>query len=92
MKVRDVMNVQPITIQADDAISEAAKVLRENKISGMPVLDGEKVVGIVSESDLCAFLAVSDEGEGSLWLPALLRSLRFLPRFCEEREDALQHR
>jgi CBS domain-containing protein len=70
MKVRDVMNVKPITVQADDAISEAARVLRENKISGMPVLDGEKLVGIVSESDLLRLLAVSEEGEGSLWLPS----------------------
>ena len=70
MKVRDIMNVKPITVQADDPISQAAKVLRENKISGMPVLDGEKLVGVVSESDLLRLLAVPEGGEGSLWLPS----------------------
>ncbi len=68
MKVRDVMNVKPITVQADDPVSEAARKLRENKISGMPVLDGERLVGIVSESDLLRLLSV--EEEGSLWLPS----------------------
>jgi CBS domain-containing protein len=69
MLVREVMNVHPITVQADDSVSEAARRLRENKISGMPVLEGERLVGIVSESDLLKLLAV-DEEEGSLWLPS----------------------
>jgi CBS domain-containing protein len=69
MKVRDVMNVKPITVQADDLVSEAARKLRENKISGMPVLDGERLVGIVSESDLLRLLSVEEE-EGGLWLPS----------------------
>ncbi len=68
MKVRDVMNVKPITVQSDDPVSEAARKLRENKISGMPVLDGERLVGIVSESDLLRLLSV--EEEGGLWLPS----------------------
>lgn len=69
MKVRDVMNVKPISIQADRSVSEAARILRENKISGMPVLDGERLVGIVSESDLLRLLSVQEDS-GSLWLPS----------------------
>lgn len=69
MKVRDVMNVMPVTVQAEAPVSEAAGLLRKNKISGMPVLDGEKLVGIVSESDLLRLLSV-EEDEGSLWLPS----------------------
>lgn len=69
MLVREVMNVHPITVKAEDSVSEAARRLRENKISGMPVLDGERLVGIVSESDLLKLLSVEEEG-GSLWLPS----------------------
>ena len=69
MKVRDVMNVMPVTVQAEAPVSEAARLLRENKISGMPVLDGEKLVGVVSESDLLRLLSV-EEKEGGLWLPS----------------------
>ncbi len=50
-------------------MGDASKAMRANKISGMPVLDGEKVVGVVSESDLLKLLSV-DEKEGSLWLPS----------------------
>jgi len=70
MKVRDVMNVMPVTVQASAKVSDAARLLRENRISGMPVLDGERLVGVVSESDLLRLLSVQDESEGNLWLPS----------------------
>ena len=69
MMVSEVMNIHPITVQADDSVGEAARRLRENKISGMPVLEGERLVGIISESDLLKLLAVEEE-EGNLWLPS----------------------
>jgi len=69
MKVRDVMNVMPVTVQADAQVSEAARLLREHRISGLPVLDGEKLVGVVSESDLLHLLSVEEE-QGGLWLPS----------------------
>ena len=70
MKVRDVMNVMPVSVQASANVSEAARLLKEVMISGVPVLDGERLVGIVSESDLLRLLSVEDESEGSLWLPS----------------------
>jgi CBS domain-containing protein len=69
MKVREVMNRSPITCQANDTVGDAARILRENKISGIPVLDGEKLVGVVSESDLLKLLSQEEDG-GSLWLPS----------------------
>ncbi len=62
------MNVKPITAQVTDTVADAAKVMRKHKISGMPVLDGERLAGIVSESDLLRLLAT--EEEGTLWLPS----------------------
>ena len=69
MKVRDIMTVRPIVCQADDTVSEAANLLRKHKISGMPVLDGEELAGIISESDLLRLLAVEKDA-GGLWLPS----------------------
>jgi len=73
MLVRDVMNPDPVACQATDAVSEAAKLLKRNDISGMPVLEGTKLVGVVSESDLLKLL--SAEEEGGLWLPSPLEIL-----------------
>ncbi len=73
MKVRDVMKTEPVACQARDAVSDAVKLLKRNEISGMPVLDGEELVGVVSESDLLKMLSTEDEG--GLWLPSPLEIL-----------------
>jgi CBS domain-containing protein len=73
MLVRDVMNPEPVACQATDAVSEAVKLLKRNNISGMPVLEDDRLVGLVSESDLLKMLSAHDEG--GLWLPSPLEIL-----------------
>ncbi|MDG6256490.1 MAG: CBS domain-containing protein [Methanomicrobiaceae archaeon] len=71
MKVKDVMTPSPLTVPADATVSEAAAILRKNRIGGLPVMDGETIVGIVTETDILSLL---DTGEISddLWLPSPL--------------------
>ncbi len=46
------MTPQPWTIRADAKMSQAHRVMREHKIRHLPVLDGGKLIGIVTERDL----------------------------------------
>ena len=73
MLVRDVMNPEPVACQTTDAVSDAVKLLKRNNISGMPVLEGERLAGVVSESDLLKMLSADEEG--GLWLPSPLEIL-----------------
>jgi CBS domain-containing protein len=51
--VADVMTHNPVTVNPQTALKEAIKLLAENKISGLPVVDeGGKLVGVISETDL----------------------------------------
>lgn len=53
MKVKDIMTREVVTVLPEASIEEIAKVLVENKISGVPVVDDVgNLVGIVSEGDL----------------------------------------
>jgi acetoin utilization protein AcuB len=53
VKVGDIMSRKPITIPEDYTIEEAAEVLRNNRISGAPVLDGEgRLTSVISQNDL----------------------------------------
>lgn len=52
LKVRKHRPGQLITIDQDALVGQAAVLLREHKIGGLPVMDGEDVVGIVTESDI----------------------------------------
>lgn len=47
-----VMNKPVLSISANADIVEAVRLLKDRKISGLPVLEGGKVIGIISESDI----------------------------------------
>lgn len=71
MLVKDVMTPEPVTIQADANVSEAASILRKRRIGGIPVMEGERLVGIVTETDLLSLLDVGELSD-DLWLPSPL--------------------
>jgi acetoin utilization protein AcuB len=53
MLVRERMSTKPVTISAEVSITEALRVMRQNQVRRLPVLDKEgNMVGIVSEKDL----------------------------------------
>ena len=50
--VEDVMTVDPVTVQADTPVADVATLMVDRDVSRVPVLDGERLVGIVSKSDI----------------------------------------
>ena len=52
MNARDIMISRVITVTSGTLVSEIARLLFESRISALPVVDGERLVGIVSEADL----------------------------------------
>ncbi|MDK2834225.1 MAG: hypothetical protein PWP63_1312 [Methanolobus sp.] len=62
------MNPDVVVCSPEDTIGDVARLLKQNNISGLPVVDDDKVVGIVSEGDLLKLLEVPDRS--GLWLPS----------------------
>lgn len=55
LKVKDIMSTKVITLNPETDITEAAKLLLENRINGAPVVDEEgRLLGILCQSDLIA--------------------------------------
>ncbi len=53
MMIKDIMITSVITVNTGDSVEKCAKLMQENDISGLPVIDNNgKVVGIVTEGDL----------------------------------------
>jgi acetoin utilization protein AcuB len=52
LTLSDLMITDPITVAPDDDLETAARLIYEHKISGMPVVKNDKVVGIITESDI----------------------------------------
>lgn len=54
MKVADAMSVDVVTVSPETPLKDAAALLARHGISGLPVVEGEAVVGVVSEADVVA--------------------------------------
>ena len=53
LKIKNIMTRRPISISQEATIDEAAQLMLDNKISGLPVVDYHgKLVGIITESDI----------------------------------------
>lgn len=66
LEVGDVMTRDPLTIERDDTLEAAAQLMLRRKVSGLPVVAGGRVVGIITESDLfralCGMLGIGERG------------------------------
>ncbi|MBX3013450.1 MAG: CBS domain-containing protein [Caldilineaceae bacterium] len=50
--VNQVMTTDPITIAPDASVQDAAELMLEYQVSGLPVIEDGRVVGIITESDI----------------------------------------
>ncbi len=64
LHVTDVMTREPVSVGPEDPLNRVAELMLAHKISGVPVVEGSKIVGIVTESDvfraLCEALGILD--------------------------------
>ena len=54
---------QTVTIGADDSISEALRTMIDHKVRRLPVIDGKRLVGIVSQADVATNIDEERVGE-----------------------------
>jgi CBS domain-containing protein len=59
LKVRDVMTREVLTVTPDTTLREAAELFVSRHVSGAPVVEGQKVVGVVSATDVLEFVATN---------------------------------
>jgi len=59
--VGEVMQTDLVTVDPRTPMSQLRAILREKRISGTPVVDGDKLVGIISIEDFIKWLADREE-------------------------------
>jgi CBS domain-containing membrane protein len=55
--VKEAMSSEIHTIGPEAALTDAARIMTERQVGCLPVVDGEKLVGIVTESDFVKLVA-----------------------------------
>ena len=79
MKVEDIMTKNVVACAPSDKVEDVVRLMGEKGISGLPVVEGDRIVGIVTEGDILKLLAVPQEGTGNLWLPTPFEVLLEIP-------------
>ena len=59
LRVRDIMTPSVVTFASDQTLRDAVEVLVSCRIGGAPVLDGDKVVGVLSATDIIEFESIT---------------------------------
>jgi CBS domain-containing protein len=59
--VRDIMTREVVTLAPETTIREAMETLSTNHLSGVPVVAGERVVGVISMTDILGFIVNAPE-------------------------------
>ncbi|MFM7583470.1 MAG: CBS domain-containing protein [Caldilinea sp.] len=65
LKIGDIMTHRVLTIEEETPIEDAASLMVNNKIGGLPVVDGrDRLVGVITETDIFrAFVEMPGGGE-----------------------------
>lgn len=75
--VKDVMSTKVLTVTEDTPIEVAARIMADNKIGGLPVMRNDRVVGIITETDLFKiFLELMGAREMGVRVTALMHEER----------------
>ena len=85
MRTHQIMTRKVITVKADTSIREAADLMLQRHISGLPVVDASgKLLGIVSEGDFMRRSEIGTQGPRIRWLDYLMGPGKSAVEFVRE--------
>jgi CBS domain-containing protein len=61
LTAKDFMTPNPITIAPDATLGEAARLMVDHRVGGLPVIDHGKLIGIITETDFCYWMIFQPE-------------------------------
>ena len=84
------MTPEVVTCEPGEEVGVVARRLRENDVSGAPVVEDGEVIGVVSEADLLDLLDAKQE-DTNIWLPSPFEAFELPLRAFPWREWAESH-
>jgi acetoin utilization protein AcuB len=58
--VDEIMSAPVLTVDAADEVTDAARMMLEDKVGSLPVTEGGRLVGIITETDLLREICRAD--------------------------------
>ena len=89
LRVGNLMSLDPIVIGSDQPAAEAERLLKTYRVGGLPVVDQDELVGVISQADL--MVARSSEMIGANWQRMRVRHLMTSPAVTIHATATLAH-
>ena len=89
IKIKDAMKNDVLILNKEEKITDAAKLFAKNKISGAPVMDENKIVGILTEGDIMKLFDVHSPNL-NLILPSPLDVIEMPIRMKHEYDETVK--
>lgn len=91
MKVKDVMTPNATAIWLTESLADAARLMWENDCGVLPIIkDGQKVIGIITDRDICMAAAVRDRNPSDISVKEVMTSNVYSVKPEDEIDAALQ--
>ncbi len=85
MRASEIMTRQVVTVSPDASVAEVASIMVDHRISGVPVVDQNQLVGIVTENDLLRRVETGTEKTRPRWLRFLTSDGTLLVEYVKSR-------
>jgi len=89
IKIKDAMETNVLVLNKEDQITDVAKLFTKNDISGAPVMDNDKIAGILSEGDIMKLLDAHSP-KLNLFLPSPLDVIEMPIRMKHEYDETVK--
>ena len=91
MKVKELMNPDANSIWITESLADAAKLMWQNDCGILPIIkDGKKVVGMITDRDICMGTAMKDANPSSISVEQVMSGKVFAATPDQEVEEALE--
>jgi CBS domain-containing protein len=84
MEARDIMSRPAVTVALDTTVTELARIMIEQRISAVPVMDKGAMVGIVTEGDLLRRAEIGSEHARSRWVELVFANCNLAAEYTKE--------
>ena len=66
LTARDIVQPALVSVRPDDTFDAAERLLVENRLTGLPVMDGGRLVGVISRSDVSRVHVLAESLDGQI--------------------------
>src|SRR6185436_11820490 len=90
MKVREVMTPDAKAIWITESLADAAKEMWENDCGVLPIIKGRKVVGMITDRDICMAAAMRDRNPSNISVEEVMNATVHAAQAEDDVKQALQ--